>query len=172
MQDLLNIRETTGMAQENMAAFLGLTRQALAKAEKGICRLSTARLLKLTRLQLCLENLPAGDVENKLPVQVAQPGQEIERERECRYLIAVLQRKLAMRETAFKKCMCFYQALCILQPSDKGDVLWIQKMKKDIINKLDNCGPAACMQLRKRVYLLTAEADYISRFVNRNQVHL
>ncbi len=172
MQDLLNIRTITGMAQENMAAFLGLTRQALGKVESGLCRLGTGNLLKIARLQSCLENLPAGNVAGQMPGQPVQPGQEIEREKECRYQVVVLQRRLDMREAAFRKSMHFYEALSILQPLDEGDTLWIQKMKKDIINKLDHCGPAACMPLRKRIYLLTAEADYINRFVNEQKIHL
>jgi transcriptional regulator with XRE-family HTH domain len=171
MQDPLNIRDRTGMTQENLATFLDMSRRSLTKVEKGICSLGTGKLIKLARLQVCLENLPAAQVKNELPIQAAQQ-QYIKQEKDCRYFILVLQRKLARREATYSQCMNFYKALCILQPQDEGDELWIQKMKKDTIKKLDRCGPVACMPLRKRVYLLTAEIDYISRFVNENQIQL
>jgi transcriptional regulator with XRE-family HTH domain len=166
MKDLQNIRAITGMAQESLASFLGLTRRSLTKAEKGISGLTTDKLLKLARLQLCMENLPAGEFENQLLAKEAQKPEHVKRERDCRYFIIALQRKVARLEDTFKKCMRFHEALNKLVPADEGDELWIQKMKKDIINKLDQCGPAACMPLRKRICLLTAEADHIHRIVH------
>lgn len=172
MVDLLNIRENTGMSQESLAAYLGITRQALDKAEKGICSLNTSSLLKMSNLQACLERLSIGDNKKQMPVTAEDQQSEISRQEECNYFISVLQRKLKSLEASFKKSLDLYEALCLMQPADEGDELWIKKTKKDIINKLSNCRTAACMRLRKRIYLLTAEAEYISRFVNENQIHL
>lgn len=171
MQNLINIRKSTGLGQNALATFLGLTRQALDKVEKGLCSLSTDNLIKLTRLQTCLENLPVADV-NKQFNRNAEFDRLLKREADCRYFAAVLQKELAMRELSFKQSSYLYEALKMLQPTDEGDELWIQKTKNETINKLDNCGTAVCMSLRKRVYLLTAEAEYIRDFVDENQTHL
>ena len=168
MQQLLHIKRMTGMGYSDLADFLGVTRQVLEKAEKGTRCLSTNNMIKLVRLQACLDSLPENDEKaGILPPGKIQPGNQ--RETECRYLAAVLQRKLARYESSLKKNMRTYQIVSLLTPEDEGDRLWIQKKKNNIIKKLDKCGTAACMKLRKRVYLLIAEADYISRFVNENQ---
>ena len=168
MQQIQNIRKATGIGQLALAAFLGTTRQVLAKAEQGVCSLSTSNLLKLSRLQACLD-YPAFDNNKKQLALTGESGYDKNHETECRYLASVLQRRLLSCESTFEKSMRLYQALCILAPADEPDELWIRKTKNKIIKKLDKCGSAACMRIRKRIYLLIAEADYISRFVNENQ---
>lgn len=175
MQHVINIRKSTGLGQQSMAAFLGLTRQALDKVEKNLCSFSTANLIKLSRLQACLDGLPDADGNNQCNTQLSgrDESENLQRrEADCRYFAAVTQKELSIREASFKKSMLLFEALNILQPTDEGDELWIKKTKNETINKLDNCGPAVCMRLRKRVYLLTAEADYIHQFVNENNIHL
>lgn len=171
MQQLLHIRKTTGIGQPALADFLGMTRQGLARMEKGMFRLSTDNLVKLVRLQACIDNLPDID-DKKQMTSIENPEHIITREKECRYFVTVLERRLLGYETAFKKMTHFKEALNVFTPADEAETLWIQKTKIEIIKKLDTCGVATCMRIRKRIYLLIAEADYLNRFVNENQSNL
>lgn len=165
MQQVLNIKNATGIGQEALAGFLGISRQALRKAEKGWFSLSTANLIKLGRLQECFDS-----TNKKIPALL--PGKYIhdeKREAECHYLASLAQKQLADAEVIFQKNLQLYQALEMMEAENEADLLWIKKTKKDILKKLDKCGTATCMRLRKRIYLLIAEADYIRRLVNENQ---
>ena len=167
MQLIQNIRKTTGIGLQALADFLGMTKQGLAKAEKGIFTLSTANLLKLTRLQACLDCVVL--TNNKKQASPAEKEEYIKREREHRYLAAVLQRKLGKAEATAKKLMYINEALSLLTAADEEEALWIKKTKTDIIRKLKTCRVATSMRVQKRIFLHNAEADYLSWFVKENQ---
>jgi transcriptional regulator with XRE-family HTH domain len=164
MQLIVNILNTTGISQEKLASYIGLSRQALMKAAKHFMSLDTATLIKLSRLQQCIDS--ASHSEKRSVFSTSIPEHAAEREKICRYRALILQRKLDACEQVQKKYTLFLHALELLQPEDEEEILRIQKIKANIIKDLDKCGVATCMRLRKKIYLLEAEADYISRFVN------
>lgn len=167
MQQILHIRNTTGIGQAGLAGLLGISRQALAKAEKGMCSLSTENVLRLSRLSNCLEKTAAAKLQTEIGPAILEACSK--REAACRYGAARLQKMLKTCEATHHESMRLQQALEQLEPVDEAEKTWIQKTKKDIIKKLEQCGTATCIRLRKQIYLLIAEADYISRFVNENQ---
>ena len=164
MQLIANILNTTGISQSMLAGYIGFTRQALMKATKGIISLDTAALIKLSRLQQCIESEAGSKKQYAQSTGMDKPAAE--RETICRYRALLLQRKLDACEQVQKKYTHFLHALELLEPEDEEEILWKQKTKTNIIKELDKCGVATYMRLRKQVYLLEAEADYISRFVN------
>jgi len=164
MKFISHILNTTGISQELLAGYLGLSRQHLMNAANGLVSLETSYVIKLSRLQHAFEN----SVINGQPdaFSTMNNKDEATREMACRYRALVLQKKLDRYEASQKKHRQFLCALDFFQPADEQEKLWIQRTKTFIIKKLDICGVATCMRLRKQVYLLEAEADYISRFVN------
>ena len=164
MQCISTILNTTGISQEILAGYTGLSRQAMMYAGSGSTSLDTGTLIKLSRLAHCIDS--AAGCEKIQPVPGDIYKHAAERETFCRYRALVLQRKLHACETAQKKYTHFLRALELLQAEGEEERLWIDKTKRNIIKKLDKCGVAACICLRKKVYLLEAEAGYIRRFVN------
>lgn len=161
MQNLLHIRKSIGLSQTSLAAYLGISRQAYAKAEKDICSLNTENLIKLSRLHVCAEGLDENSCDMQLHLTAAEHASESRREKDCRFYATIFQKKLTELETFLSDNKRAYETVSAFVPADEGDELWKQKTKKDIHNKLDNCGPDTCMRLRKRICLLLSEADYI-----------
>jgi transcriptional regulator with XRE-family HTH domain len=164
MKFISHILNTTGMSQDLLAGYTGISRQSLMKAAKGFISLNTSAMIKLSRLQLAIENsvIP----EQELAFSKMKNEYEATKEMTCRYRALVLQKKLDSYEAYQKKYRQFLCALDFFEPADEQEKLWIQRTKTLIIKKLETCGVATCMRLRKQVYLLEAEADYISRLVN------
>ena len=167
MQQLQNIQKMTGIGIPALASFLGVSRQAIAKAENGVCSLSIVNLSKISRLQACLDKACLADNE-KQPAAISAADEN--RAMECRYFAIVLQKRLKSYESAYAKLTRLREALGQLKSEDEAEALWIQKTKNTINKKLDKCGIATCMGLRKRIYLLHAEADYIGSPVNGQNI--
>ena len=164
MKCILHILNTTGIRQDLLADYIGLSRQHLIQAAKGFISLDTSSLIKLSRLQHAIENsLIHGQQE---AVSKMKDKYDATNEMTCRYRALVLQKKLRNYEASRKKYRQLLAALDLFQPADEQEKWWIQRTKTFIIKKLDTCGVATCMRLRKKIYLLEAEADYISRLVN------
>ncbi|MEO6670377.1 MAG: hypothetical protein ABIN36_12925 [Ferruginibacter sp.] len=161
MRCIPHILNTTGIWPEILADYVGLSRQALLKASDGFINPTAEMHIKLSRLQQCIEQ--TSGYEHEATGTGHLTDQETAQERNCRYRALVLQRKLDKYENIQKKYRLFLRALELFQPVDEEESLWKQKSKSKIIKKLDKCSEATCMRLRKRVYLLTAEADYISK---------
>lgn len=162
MHCIQHILNTTGITPDTLAGYVGLSRQALLKASMSLMSLDTSTLLKLSRLQESIESAAKKEKKSAVPTDVCID--EAEQEKTCRYRAVVLKRKLDKYESNQKKYTLFLQALELFQPADEEEILWKQKTKRTIIKKLDKCGVAICMGLRKQVYLLETEADYIIKF--------
>lgn len=161
MQDLKAIRSSLNLSQESLAAYLQVSRQSVDKVERGLRELTSTKLIKLARLEACMHKSRGRLANKEAFTQKSNVEEELKREKECRYLAMTLQRQLDAVEQSLINSQHLHDALCTLEPMDEGDALWIQKTKKDILNKLDNCKTDTCMRLRKRIYLLMSEADYI-----------
>ena len=150
MQHLQEIIKTTGISRPELADFLGITRQGLGKAERGLFNLSTANLVKLCRLQACLDELP-GEDNKKTTAVAADYSKDRKREMECRHVAAILERKAVILEDAVQKKMRLYQALDRMTAEDEADALWIKKTKKRNLWKKDKEGVFRIQGKRKRV---------------------
>lgn len=150
------------MSQDILAAFTGISRQNLMKAGGGSIQLDSATVIKLSRLQHTIEIAGMSDKRQTVSSTACEP--DTEAEMTCRYHALVLQRKLDIFEATQKKYTQLLRALELFEPADDHETHWVKKTKTFIIKKLGICGVATCMRLRKRVYLLEAEADYIRKF--------
>lgn len=157
------------MSPQMLAGYVGISRQAMLKVEKGAMNVDSARLIRLAHLQQCINDSMAVD----LPAErVLLPGEIDERRREeCLYQLMMLKRKLHVYEETIRKGMILLRSLELLQTVDEEEKLWKLKTKTTIIKKLDKYSEANCMRLRKRIYLLKAEADYVSTIVNDNSTY-
>ena len=162
MKSISHILNTTGISQDMLAAYTGLSRQNLMKAGAGFIQLDSATVIKLSRLQHTIETAGISDKQETVSTPACE--HDTEAEMTCRYYALVLQRKLDLFEATQKKYNRLLRALELFEPADEQEAHWVKKTKTFIIKKLGTCGVATCMRLRKRVYLLEAEADYIRKF--------
>ena len=167
MQSISHILNTTGLGQDMLADYAGIKRQNLMKAAIGMIDLDAATVIKLSRLQHTIESVAMNEKKNTA-IKV-EPAHDAEQEMACRYRALVLQKRLEELETTQRKYNHLLYALELFEPADEQEILWVQRTKSFIIKKLDGCGVATCRRLRKRVYLLSAEADYIQQFEKPDQ---
>ncbi|MFT3909349.1 MAG: hypothetical protein QM737_07995 [Ferruginibacter sp.] len=130
MQLITNILNATAISQDVLAEYIGLTRQALMKAARNVISLDSAVLIKLSRLQQCIDNAAAA--EKQIAISTAIPGHAAERETICRYNAFLLKRKLDGYEQFQKKFTQFLRALESLEPQDDKETNWIQRTKKTL----------------------------------------
>ena len=157
------------MSQSALAQWLGISRGMVAKAERNACTLSTAALLKLAQLQRCLFDASHGQEKRRLlnfsETNTADHLKADEtRIKECRYQVAMLQRKLERLDAAYTKHTQLYTVLEALEAKVPAQETWMQQHKDKLTKKLPTCGETARRELEKKIYLLTAEVDYINRF--------
>ena len=169
MKALKQLRMEAGITQAGLAQWLGISRAMLCKVERGVCSLSTAALLKLAQLLSCLPGIADEQAERRLlNVPVCKPADHRKadeaRLKECRYQVSMLQRKLERLDAANEKHTRLYTALHTMEEMAPGHETWIQKHKDNLTKKLPACDEAARRELKKKIYLLTAEVDYINRF--------
>ncbi len=164
MQLLKQLRKTLGISQETMAEWLTISRPYLQKVERGSCSLGQESVSHLEVLHSCLQQETAeGSLRNAAFVENPEMTRACaKRLKDCRWYLAVNQRKLeAMQETLIT-CTKLNRVLDRLRQSAPARAAWVNDQQYKLAQKLASCNEAAQAPLKKQVHLLIAEAAYLS----------
>lgn len=170
MKTIKELRTYIGLSQGDLAEYLGISRSTLIQTEQGISSLNAACLLKVARIEMCLqEPVPANTLSETEPDHRQRCG---EREQTCRYNMALLQRKLNELETTHAQNARLLHILDVLEHSYPDDQTWIHSNRQKAAARLQACSQTIRDQLSERIYLLSAEADYLSQYLEKQKIPL
>ena len=120
MKSLKEVRNKLGLTQQDLAAFLEITRSQLAMAESGKRSLSTDTLIKLATVEKCIEEKTMTETD-KTAVMQAETQECIALQiKRCQYELAVLTKKTDAAEARFKKAERLHYVIEFLAQHDMG----------------------------------------------------
>ena len=174
MKTIKELRIALGLSQRDMSQFLGLGRSTLTAAEQGHRDLTLTALHKLAQIEIALQSIDADPLSAKqrIPPESEIPGhaeKQAARLHNCRYSVAALQLTLTEMEREYQQNAKLYHVLSALSEQEEPEKrLWLEFNISKLKIKLQSCGTTAQQQLHEKIFLLTAEAGYISQYLEKH----
>ena len=161
MKELKYIRQQLGFSQEDLARTLGVKRSMIVRAEECRGDLTTTALLRLLQLKEYI-NI-AGEMEDLQVEDVSSLLQEHEsRKQDCRYKIALLQRKLRRLKEMHNANQNGHKVLVLMEMNgDKVPPTWLAVAADKAKSKISKCSPLVLSELERKIAGLQAELQYI-----------
>ncbi|UOQ72150.1 helix-turn-helix domain-containing protein [Hymenobacter cellulosilyticus] len=164
---LLVVRTYYGLAQQELADFLGVSRGLVALVETGRRTLPPPAEVRLALLSAHVSR-EATCPASSLPAPAWEPLQL--HQRKCLRQAQGLRQELAQRQTQtaqyqrrLQTLPALYQALLPTTPDGAETKLWLQKIETQARHGLVECGPAAQALLTVRIAALEFEAAEVGR---------
>jgi transcriptional regulator with XRE-family HTH domain len=150
MQEL---REATGLSQQQLADYTITTRATISMFESGLRPMPTVAMQQLTELFLLLppntnaENISL--VTNELTQQALETDKEVKNyKRQCSFKLHRKQQQLKQLQTNYAQCLTLLQGLRSLRqqlPQNEANSYrhtWIKVAEQETIERLTNCSLA------------------------------
>jgi transcriptional regulator with XRE-family HTH domain len=173
MQSLKEIREKFSITQRQLAEFLNISRDLLARAENGSRSLPTPALLKLNKLYSLSTSLkvvkdipkPADEQKqtDKLSPQPCLPAGRLNITiQRCRLMANKLQGDLDAMISLQHKTIFWHQIVqqLLSETVSQHERLWLEIQLETARRKLLKCNTAKQLQLRLKIHMLFAEAEF------------
>jgi transcriptional regulator with XRE-family HTH domain len=170
MQGIRRIREVMELSQEQLAAYLGVTRSQLAMAETHRRDLPTAALIKLAQLEASLKNNIHHQQQTPQLHTTKDLAQIRQFAKKCCREAELIQAKLERMQISYQHAQQTLLAVEQLQAqtatgkNNRKDLLWIELLHSKTIKKINRC----CMaeQVKKRLMIqafqqVAAEAEHL-----------
>lgn len=166
MKTVKQLREQLDFSQADMAAYLGITRSALAMSERGH-PLNSKALLKFAVLEDYVRKATGKDSRNELPdSDTSQFARSYEVEIQVLTLRADLQeRKVEELDELYEKNHHAYVVLCDMWEDGKGDPRFVNAQKLKVDAKLRTCSEKVRKEMRDQVTVLRSTADTYRKFL-------
>jgi transcriptional regulator with XRE-family HTH domain len=159
MRSIKQIRQIFGLSQQQMAAYLSITRSHLNMTERGRRSLPTAALAKLAQLEKSLQS--------NEPYQAAGFKKQAERDtahikahaKKCLQRAALEKTKLQKLTASYQQCVQALMAMGHLlqnQPTKK-ELLLLAVLEAKALKKMSRCGYAAQVVVQLRIAALEHE---------------
>ncbi len=156
MKSLKELRNKLGLTQQDLAAFLEITRSLLAMAESGKRTLSTDTLIKLATVEKCIEEKAMTETDKMAMVQVESQELIALQIKKCQYDLAILTKKTDAAEARFKKAERLHYVIEFLAQHDMGiENEWVEHKRLSASLRLYHARQYDINAARKKINELT-----------------
>lgn len=161
-------RQDLGLSQVDLAAFLGISRTRLIKAETGECGLTTAALHKVAQLERCMRDAAAFAATEKPNISAKARSYCKSRTADINFRLASLKRKLADMTAINGRQVQILGMLDQLETETADShKVWISALRNKTEYKLSICSEEECELIRTKIFFLTAEAESLKEYLNK-----
>ena len=158
MNGIKLIRSKFGLNQQQIAAWLGISRSLVGHYEREARSLPTSAVLQLARLEIMIAHLQEAKRTgtNKYDVHPSSTERHIQLQntlqqhaRVCSYKAEKMRKELAALQTMHKQTQEWLQGIEDIlsakrnEDHDKMELLWLQAQYRQALKKLEQCDDAA-----------------------------
>jgi transcriptional regulator with XRE-family HTH domain len=177
MKSLKELRTQLGLTQQDLAEYLRVARSNVAKAEGGSRSLPSAALIKVGQIINYMTTASYfKSVEERSCMSESESGWHKAncalRLQVCTYNMAILERRLISLETIYSQNVKLYAVLnqqqCTSPSEEHGRLVRLKRVER----KLHESSLLVQENIKERIHMLNAEAQYLNQFLIKNSSDL